>query len=196
VTLTVSLFPVTMEISCWNSSFPYGGNYQCIANADSGPLQGYITYSLDGGPAVTLNLNNSAASFTINLPPVGNHNVVVIYPQQGNNAAFTLPTQYFAVTPAPVQVSIVPNTSSAEVGFDFTFLASVTSWSAGPPNGIGSISFYDGTTLIKVVPVNANGQATLNAGDLCVGSHTITATYGGGANYGTGSAYTNVTVTK
>jgi len=43
-----------------------------------------------------------------------------------------------------------------------------------------------------VVPVNAQGQAVYAASGLLNGTHTITATYGQAANFGSGSAISKV----
>jgi hypothetical protein len=196
VILQVALFPTQMEISCWNSWFPYGGNYQCIANSDSGPLPGYVVYTLDGGKPVKLTLVNSAIAFTIPRPAAGNHTLVVTYPQQGNYAAFTLQVQTFTVTPAQVYVAVTPSAWSARVGTVITISSTVTSWSAGNPNKLGSISFFDGATLLRTVNVNANGQASVSTGALGIGWHAITATYSGSANYSSGSTTISIQITK
>ncbi len=194
--LTVSPVPVNMSASCWNSSFPYGGNYQCTVNVSSnaGSALGNITYSYDGGAPVSVPLSSGNAGFTITKPPVGNRNVVLGYAQQTNYAAATPQTENFTVTAAPVQVSLTPSTWYTTVGTNITFSAAVTSWSAGAPNGTGTVSFYDGATLLATVPVNSSGQASYSTSTLRAGSQTITATYSGGANYATGSSSVTITL--
>jgi hypothetical protein len=183
-----------MSASCWNASFPYGGNYQCTVNVSSnaGSAQGNITYSYDGGAPVAVSVSGGNAQFTITEPLVGNQNVVIAYAQQTNYAAATPQTENFTVTSAPVQVSLTPSTWYATVGTSITFSAAVASWSAGPPNN-GAVSFYDGSTLLSTVAVNSAGQASYTTSSLSAGSQTITATYSGGANYASGS--TSVTIT-
>jgi polygalacturonase/sugar lactone lactonase YvrE len=103
--LTVSPVPVKMSASCWNASFPYGGNYQCTVNVSSnaGSAQGNITYSYDGGTPVAVPLSSGNAGFTITLPVVGNQSVVIGYAQQTNYAAASPQTENFTVTAAPVE---------------------------------------------------------------------------------------------
>jgi len=196
--LTVSPVPVKMSVSCWNSSFPYGGNYQCTVNVSSnaGSAQGNITYSYDGGAPVAVPLSSGNAGFTITKPVEGNQSVVISYAQQTNYAAATPQTENFTVTAAPVQVSLTPSTWYTTVGTSITFSASVTSWSAGPPDDNGSVSFYDGATLLATVPVNASGQAGYTTSTLPVGKQTITATYAGGSNYATGSSSVTITLVQ
>jgi polygalacturonase/sugar lactone lactonase YvrE len=195
--LTVSPVPVSMSASCWNSSFPYGGNYQCTVNVSSnaGSAQGNITYSYDGASQVSVALSGGSAQFTITKPATGNQNVVIGYAQQTNYAAANSQTENFTVTPAPVDVSLTPSTWNAKTGTSVTFQATVTSWSAGPPNDNGSVSFYDGSTLLATVPVNSMGQASYATSSLPSGKDTITATYAGGVNYASGSSSVTITLT-
>jgi hypothetical protein len=184
-----------MEASCWNSSFPYGINYYCNANTDSGPKQGYMTYVYDGGTPVVLQLDsNGATVFTISKPTVGTHSIVIAYPQQGNYQGATLPPNTFTVTAAPVQVAVVSSSTQLTAGASVTFTANVTSSTAGTPNATGSVSFYDGSTLLGTAQVNGSGQAVYSTTSLTTGTHTITATYSGTTNYRTGSATVTVNV--
>jgi hypothetical protein len=198
VAVLVNPVPVTLSASCWNSTFAYGANYQCTVNISSkaGAAQGSINYTLDGGTAISVPLSNGSAQFTIPTPAVGNHTVVIAYPQQTNYAAASLVTESFAVNRAPVNVSLTPSTWSPSSSSSVTLQAAVTSWSAGAPNANGSVSFYDGQTLFATVAVDSNGQASYPASGLPVGSNSITATYSGGANYATGSATIKLSVSQ
>ena len=192
--LNVAPVPVTMGASCWNASFPYGGNYQCTLNMSSnaGSAQGAITYSEDGAAPVTVPLTNGNAGFTLTEPIVGSHTVIVAYPQQTNYGAATQ-TKTFSVTSAPVNVSLTPSSWYANVGTSLTLSASVASWSAGPPSGTGTVSFYDSGTLLGKVAVNENGQASYTTSSLAAGNHNITATFAGATDYASGT--TSVTIT-
>jgi sugar lactone lactonase YvrE len=197
VLVTVSPVPVTLSPSCWNASFPYGANYQCTVNLSSnaGAPLGSITYIFDGGSPVSVPLSNGNAQFTISEPNVGTHTVVIAYAQQTNYAAATSQTETFAVTAAPVNVSLTPSTWYAKAGTSITFQAAVSSWSAGAPNANGAVSFYDGGTLLSTVPVNGSGQASYTTSSLSADTQTITATYAGGTNYASGSSSVNITIT-
>jgi hypothetical protein len=194
--LTVSPVPVKMSASCWNASFPYGGNYQCTVNMSSnaGSAQGSITYSYDGGAQVAVPLSNGNAQFTITQPMAGNHGVVIGYAQQTNYAAASQQTENFTVTSAPVNVQLTPSTYYAKARTSVTFAVSVASWSAGPPSNNGAVSFYDGSTLLATVRVNAGGQASYTTTTLPAGKQTITATYAGGTNYASGSSSATITL--
>jgi hypothetical protein len=119
----------------------------------------------------------------------------VSYAAQGNFAAATPQTESFTVTPAPVVVALTPS-SWYLTGGNLTLSASVQSWSAGAPKSTGSVTFLNGSTVLGVIPVNANGQAsiTVAASAIANGAQHFTASYAGGTNYGTGSTTIVVSV--
>jgi Big-like domain-containing protein len=65
-----------------------------------------------------------------------------------------------------------------------TFAVSVKPELSG--TATGTVSFYDGTTLLKTVGVN-KGEAKFTTKTLNLDTHTITATYGGSTDF-TGSS--------
>jgi hypothetical protein len=164
-------------------------------SSKAGPARGTITYSFDGGSPVAPALNAGIALFTITKPAVGNHSVVIGFAQQTNYAAAASQTENFTVTPAPVTVSLTPSARHAIAGTPVTFQVAVTSFSAGPPDDNGSVSFLNGSTLLATLPVNASGQASYTTSSLPVGNDTIRATFAGGTNYASGSASVTITIT-
>jgi hypothetical protein len=199
VTLTVNPVPVNLTASCWNANFPYGADYHCgvYASSNAGAPKGVITYQYDGGAPVTLPLQNGSAQFILPQPPAGSHHVLIGYAAQTNYAAAKSVNESFTVTPAPVIIQLTPSTWYLTRG-NLTLTAAVQSWSAGPPNQIGNVVFYDGKNIIATVGVNASGIAatTVAASSLSNGSHTFRANYSGGTNYSAGSASITVNVAK
>ena len=191
--ITVAPGATTAEVDCWGHNFAYGPDFKCDANPDSGPSSGYMTYSYDGGPLVSVPLNAAQhVLFTLPRPNVGTHTVVITYPAQGNYGAFTLPLQTFVVTAAPVNVALTPSAFYAKVGTAVSASVALSSYSAGVPAGIGTVSFYDGAKLLGTSPVDASGKAKLSLGALPIGTHVVTANYSGSSNFATGSS--NVTI--
>jgi hypothetical protein len=74
--------------------------------------------------------------------------------------------------------------SSASVAFGSTetFTATLASAMAGRPVPTGSVSFYDGTTLLASSALSS-GAASYSLATLAVGTHSITAVYSGDANF-------------
>jgi hypothetical protein len=191
VTLTVNQVPVNLTAACWNANFPYGADYHCgvFTSSTAGSPQGVITYKYDGASAVSLPLQNGTVQFILPRPPVGTHSVLINYAAQTNYAAATQVTESFTVAKAPVVVQLTPSIWYL-TGGSITFTAAIQSWSAGPPNQLGSVTFYDGNTVLATVPVSASGTAatTVAAAALSNGSHTISANYSGSTNYSAGNA--------
>ena len=198
VVLNVAPAPVTLSAACWNSVFAYGQNYQCTVNVSSpaGAPAGVITYSVDGGAAVALPLSYGNAQFTVTKPAPGAHTVAIGFARQGNYAAANTQTENFTVTAAPIVFSLTPSSWYTKASGGIGFTVSIASWSAGPPNGIGAVSFYDGNTLLATVPVNGAGSATFSTTALAPGSHTINASFAGAPGYASGSGNVTITLTQ
>jgi sugar lactone lactonase YvrE len=195
-TLTVSPAPANMSASWSSNFFTYGGNYTTTvtvtSNSNAGQPAGSITYSLDGATAVPVALSNGAAMFAITKPAAGNHKLVIAYAQQTNYAAASPFTESFTVTPAPVNATLTPSTTSPAKNSSVTFTAAVTSSNALIPTG--TVTFTEGGVTLAVVPVDAGGKAAFSTASLTVGVHSIRATYAGSPNFGAGSSTTGVTV--
>jgi hypothetical protein len=199
VTLTVKPVAVNLTAACWNANFPYGADYHCgvYASSNAGAPKGVITYQYDGGSAITLPLQGGSAQFIVARPPAGTHKVLINYAAQTNYAAAKPVNESFTVTTAPVIVQLTPS-SWYLTGGNLTLTAAVQSWSAGAPNQIGTVAFYDGSRLIATVAVSPSGTATTTvaASTLTKGSHTIRANYSGGTNYSAGSSSISITVAQ
>jgi len=78
--------------------------------------------------------------------------------------------------------SVSASASSTVFGQSVTFTATVTP-SIGNLIPDGIVTFKDGATTIGTATLNAAGVATLTTSALSVGSHSITAVYGGSASF-------------
>ena len=185
VTMTVSPVPVDMGVSCWNASFPYGGNYSCTVNVSSnaGSALGAITYAFDNNAPVSVSLSSGNAQFTLNnTPNVGGHTVAISYVQQGNFGASGTNAQSFTVTQAPTQIQLTPSSWYLAAGSPLTLSASLASWSAGPPTS-GTVTFLDNGTAIGTANVDAQGQTSFPIPSIASGSHSYVAQFGGLQNF-------------
>lgn len=75
--------------------------------------------------------------------------------------------------------------SSGNYGTTVTFTATVSGSLATPTGGV---SFMDGASLLGTATLNASGQASLAISTLALGSHSITASYGGDLVYGSSTS--------
>jgi hypothetical protein len=90
-------------------------------------------------------------------------------------------TQVVKVASVPVATVtlLTSGLNPSIVGQAVTFTAAVETTGAIPTTPAGSVSFYDGTTLLQAVALNASGVATLTTSGLAAGVHAITAVYSG-----------------
>jgi hypothetical protein len=106
------------------------------------------------------------------------------------NGAVTLDTNTVlrptcAVPPdgrTPTTTTVTSSDTSAPPGTPVTFTATVTT-SSGTPVTTGSVSFTSDGVVLGVVPLDANGRATLTVTDLPPGPHRIVATYLGTSQF-------------
>ncbi|MDB5355894.1 MAG: Cna domain protein [Phycisphaerales bacterium] len=95
----------------------------------------------------------------------------------GNTSEFGL-TQAITQAPAPVATTttLSSNLNPSQFGQTVTFTAIVSNNGSGPITG--TVTFYDGSTALGTGTLT-NGAATFSTSALGVGSHQITAVYGG-----------------
>jgi Bacterial Ig-like domain (group 3)/FG-GAP-like repeat len=98
-----------------------------------------------------------------------------------------------AATLSPSTTSLSASAASVTAGASVGLTATVSGTGGAPT---GTVTFLDGSTKLGTGALSSAGQATYSTSSLAVGAHSITAAYGGDANFAasTSSAVT-VTVT-
>jgi hypothetical protein len=106
--------------------------------------------------------------------------------------AFTGTNGTLTISQAPSTTALVLSSGLVQAGSPVTFTATVASTTTGIPTGV--VNFYDGTVLLGPATVNIAGQAVYSTSALGVSTHTITAVYGGDADFlpSTSSASTEI----
>jgi hypothetical protein len=97
-------------------------------------------------------------------------------PSNNNTDAFVAKLDIRATTTTTIKTSKTPTA----VGESVIFTATVTS-PVGTPTG--TVTFNDGATTLGTGTLNPSGEATFTTSSLSVGSHSITAVYGGDGNF-------------
>jgi acid phosphatase len=85
-----------------------------------------------------------------------------------------------AVTRSATTTALSSSANPAAAGQSVTLTATVSSASGKPT---GTVTFTDGSNTLGAAPLNGSGVATLTTSSLAPGSHSITAAYGGDANF-------------
>jgi hypothetical protein len=159
---------------------------------------GSVTF-MDGTTILgTASLNSSVqATFTTSSLSVGSHSITAVYGSDANYAASTSSMLTEVVTGSATATTATTLTASPNpttIGQSVLLTATVAETSGtGVPTG--TVTFYDGTTSLGTGTLSS-GTATYSATSLAVGTHSITASYGGDAsNSSSTSSAVTVTVT-
>jgi Bacterial Ig-like domain (group 3)/FG-GAP-like repeat len=89
--------------------------------------------------------------------------------------------------------TLTDSAASITFGQAETFTATVAASMANRPAPTGTVSFYDGTTLLSAVPLSSS-SASYSTSALATGSHSITAVYSGDGNFNPQSSTTTTQV--
>lgn len=150
----------------------------------SGTPTGTVTF-FDGmtnlGPG-TLN-GSGKATLTLSNLPLGADSITVSYGGDGNYQAGSSPTFTETINQAATKTVVTSSSKPSVYGQSVTFTATVTITKPGSGTPTGTVTFMDGSTTLGPGTLNGAGQATYTTSSLAVGSHTITAVYGGSTDF-------------
>ncbi len=173
--LTVT--PASLTVTAESQTRVYGTANPALTASFAGLVNG-DTMTLTAGTATltTTALPNS---------PVGTYPIVA---SGVTNADYTISYVLgtLTITPSQPTLNLTASIAPSALGQTVTFTASAqaTTQFGGVPGG--AITFtMDGTSLSPFV-LNAAGQASFTSSTLALGSHTISASYGGDNNYQVG----------
>jgi hypothetical protein len=153
-----------------------GNNQSGLAVRFTAPVTG-ASGSFPGNVSFVDAITNASGVATA--PPfnangiAGSYNVAASIGSLSSNFALT---NAVGATTTAVTSSVNPS----DFGQSVTFTATVSSGSGTPP---GSVQFKDGGTNLGSSQVLVAGVAQLTTSTLAIGSHTITADFGGDANF-------------
>ena len=160
----------------------------------TGTPTGAITVSDGASSLGTATLDaTGAASFTTSTLAAGTHAITASYAGDGNfNASTSSLSQVVNKTAATVTLNSSANPSVFGQSVTFAITVAATSGSGTPTGAVLlQVDSGAGSTLNLV-----NGQASFTTSSLAVGSHAITASYNGDANFAAASASLSQTADK
>jgi hypothetical protein len=191
VTTSISLTPSATNVNA-GQTVTLTAAVVASSTAQGAPT-GSVTF-FDGNSALaTVALDSSGRATTSPLPlSVGNHALVAVYNPPAAFAAATSSAVSVTVQPETTSVTLSPSALRVVAGRPVTLTAAVTAGNAlaGPPTG--SITFFDGTSALATVALDATGRASTSP-TLSAGPHALTAEYTPGSSF-TGSASSAATV--
>ena len=181
VTRSIVVNLAALTVAANNASRVYGIANPAFTGSVTGALKG-DTYTETYSTIATINSN--VGTYPI-VPSAVGANL--------SDYAVTVQNGILTITQAGTTTSMNASSSSVTPGQTVTLTAQVASATTGTPTG--SVTFYDGTTLLATVPLTA-GTATMSTGSLTAGSaNTLQAVYSGDNNFTTStSSISSVTV--
>jgi hypothetical protein len=161
----------------------------------SGSPTGSVTFTIDGGGAVTVDVANRQASFSTAALSAGDHTVMAAYSgEAGFNASSAVLTQ--TVVSPDTTTALTSSTNPSVFRQEVTFTATVASDDAGAGTPGGKVQFsIDGDPFGQPVDLS-DGQATVSTDTLEVGDHSVTAAYSGDGTFNKSSGSLTQTVDK
>lgn len=142
---------------------------------------GTVQFFEGATPLGTSNLTGGIASLTTSALTAGNHDVQAVYAGDSNHLGSTSSTVGQLVDRFPTAVAVATSPNPSVYGGSVTLTATLSS------GATGSVTFSDGATELGTANITSN-TATLTTSSLTGGSHAITATYPGDANFLAGTS--------
>jgi hypothetical protein len=146
---------------------------------------GSVTFYDGGAPLGTAPLSGGVAQLPTSFATAGSHALTAVY---GGDATFSMSTgalsQSVASAPSASHVVLSSSASTAVVGQAVKFTVYVYGGVVGASESgaTGTITLMDGKTPVGTASI-AGGAATFTLSSLGLGSHSLTASYGGDANF-------------
>jgi hypothetical protein len=153
-----------------------------------GDATGTVTFNHLGTVLGKVTISGNVAKLTITNFVVGTDHIDAIYSGDGNYLTSTSATLAQTIEAASTSTTLVSSSNPSTHGSSVTFTATVKAGSGPTPTG--SVTFKDGSTTLGTGTLNASGVATFKTSALAVGTHSITAAYGGSTDDATSTSAT------
>ncbi|NYF91012.1 Ig-like domain repeat protein [Tunturiibacter empetritectus] len=181
ITQVVVKATTTTTLTASASTTPVGApvTFTATVAGSSGALSGTVQFmdgsTVIGSPSLAA---NGTAVLSISTLIVGQHIITAVYLGDTNDAGSTSAGLTHIVSPV-TGVALASSQNPVSAGANVTFTAAV---GGSEPAPTGVVTFHDGSATLAAVTLNAAGVAVFNTTSLALGTHIITASYGGDAN--------------
>ena len=189
VTVTQATTTVTAISSLDTSVFGQDVTFAATVSATNpvaGTPTGVVTFEEAGVSLGTAGLNsNGTAIFDTTVLSVSSSPdaISAVYGGDANFSGSTFANLLQTVNQASTGITLSSPAATIGVGQPITFTAVVGASGPGAGTATGVVTFEDGGTSLGTAGLDSTGTATLTTTTLTFGSHTLTALYGGDANF-------------
>jgi len=199
-TQTVNQATTTLSLSSSLSSSSYSQAVTLTATVQpsyaSGITTGTVSFYDNGNFWQNAPVLSSAAQITITGSAVGTHSFTATYFGDTNFSGSSAPAISVTVTPAATTTTVTSSANPSVYGQSVTYTGAVKVVGFAGSNPSGAITFYDGTTVLSSGFLS-NGSSQFTVSSALAGAHSVTAQYGGTANFAAStSAALTQTVTQ
>jgi large repetitive protein len=144
---------------------------------------GTVTFTIDGAAQAPVTLASGKASLKINTLAAGTHTITATYNGNTTFGPSTSAALTQTVNQAATTVTLSSSTNPAGTGQTVAFTAVVLPTTPGTGTPTGTVTFtIDGVAQPPLI-LTSGKAVTFKTNTLAAGTHTITATYSGDADY-------------
>ncbi len=183
VVFTVGRGQAAVTLTQSTASTVYGSQVTFTATL-TGPDDvptGTVTF-MDGATAIgTGTITNGVATLQISTLLAGSHQITAVYSGDTEFNSVTSAAVTHVVTQATATMGVTSSKDPSVYGDSITLTVTVTGTGAAIPTG--TVTVMDGTTTLGTPTLDGTGKATLTTSLLGAGTHNLTFTYSGDANY-------------
>ncbi|MGR3938065.1 beta strand repeat-containing protein [Streptomyces sp. BRA346] len=157
---------------------------------------GTVTFTVPGGPTLTAPLDATGqACVTTDELPLGTNSVTATYSGDTGVAGSTV-TGTVTVDQATSSTAVTVTPATSVCGEAVTLCAQVTVAAPSTCTPIGTVTFVVAGGPTLTATVDGTGQACVTTSAIPVGTHTVTATYGGDSGIAGSTGTASVTVNQ
>ena len=176
LTQVVNQANTTVTLTSSANPSAYGSSVKFTATVAPATATGTVTFT-DGSTTLgTVTLSRGIATYSTSALAAGPHSITASYGGDANDSAGASPALTQTVNQASTKIALASSANPSVYGSLVTFTATVT-----PATATGTVTFTDGSTTLGTVTLSG-GIATYSTLTLAVGTHSITAAYGGDGN--------------
>jgi hypothetical protein len=185
VTVTVTgATATTLSASPNPSTFGQSVTFTATVSASSGTPTGKVTFKNGSATLGAVTLAGGTATLSTATLSGGAKSITAVYDGSASLSRSTSPILSQVVDAATSTVALTSSQNPSTVGQSVTFTATVSPEFGGTL--AGSVTFKDGAAKLATVTL-AGGVATFTTSSLTSGMHTISAKYGGSADFSASS---------